>query len=105
MQTKVNCITNDQIEKLKDNHKNYLKLMNENNKKLTLKNKFETKCYDLKNKIALKNNQKSGKYSEIEKDINSVLEYLKSSDINELTLVNESISKILESYYKLNIKF
>jgi len=104
MQTKVDCITNDQIEKLKDNHKNYLKLMNENNKKLTLKNKFETKCYDLKNKIALKNKQKSRKYSEIEKDINKVIEYLKSSDKIDLIQVDDCIGEIMEIFYRLNFK-
>jgi heat shock protein 1/8 len=105
MLNKVSCLSNDQIEKLKDNQINYLKFINEKNKKLALKNKLETKCYDLKIKIASKDENKSGKYSEIEKDINRVLEYLISSDINELNQVNESISKILESYYKLNFKF
>jgi molecular chaperone DnaK (HSP70) len=50
MLNKVSCLTDDQIEKLRDNQINYLKLMNEKNKKLALKNKFETKCYDLKKK-------------------------------------------------------
>ncbi len=103
MLNKVNCITNDKIEKLKDNHINYLKQINEKNKKLALKNKFETKCYDLINRI--KTEQKSGKYSEIEKNINSVLAHLNSSDKVELVEVNDFISVIIENFYKLNFRF
>jgi len=105
MLNKASCLTNDQIEKLKDNQINFLKLINEKNKKLALKNKFETKCYDLKDNVSLKDQNKSGRYLEIENEINSILEYLKSSDTNELTKVNESIITVLESYYKLNFKF
>lgn len=105
MFNKVYCITNEQIEKLKDNNINYLKLMNEKNKKLALKNKLEKKCYDLKNKIVLKNEQKSDKYSEIETDIHSVIDSLKSSDKIELFEVNNIVSKMIENFYKINFKF